>query len=326
MSRNDVRIDEVDLKILKILTDDCRTSYRSIGKALGISANTVRTRINILISNKIIEQFITLVNFSLFEYIGILTIILKVGKNNLNVVNNVANSMRDVGFVYQHIEIFDRIYVFSIAVVRKPHYGGDNINSMTKKLHKALGWEISVLDLYYGNQISLSSNKFLLRRIDFEILECLLSDPRITFLNIARTIGCSQKTVIRRIEKLKSSRVIIGYSIQYNPSKMKGYNYSSVVLHTRAGLASKVIEEINYSELNKYILRFPPFEFHDRVIVIFRIENIFDIESIVSRLSSIKGVIKTDTYQPLRIRWHEKWLMEIIRNKIHEYKSDSRRL
>ena len=306
----------MDLKILKILTYNCRTSYRSIGNALGISVNTARTRINNLISNKVIEQFITLVNFSLFGYFGVLTIILKVSTNDLNVINKVDNSMRDVGFVYQHIEIFDGIYVFSIAV-RRPQYGGDNINSMTNKLYKALGRNMSVLDLYYGNQISLTSNKFHLRRIDLEILECLLSDPRITFLNIAKTIGCSQRTIIRRIEKLKSNRVIIGYSIQYNPSNMKGYNYSSVVLHTRPGLASKVIEEISYSELNKYILRFPPFAFHERVITIFHIENVFDIESIVSRLRSIKGVIRTDTYQPIRIRWHEKWLKEIIRNKIH---------
>ena len=82
MSKVDVRIDRIDLQILKILTYDRRTSYRSIGKTLGISTNTARARIHKLILNKTIEQFTTLVNFSLFGYSDVITLIIKVDKNN----------------------------------------------------------------------------------------------------------------------------------------------------------------------------------------------------------------------------------------------------
>ena len=311
-----VRIDEVDLQILKILTHNCRTSYRSIGNTLGISVNTARTRINNLILNKAIEQFITLVNFSLFGYSGdVLTILLKVSKNRLNVIDKVAKSMRDLGPIYMHIEIFDGIHVFGIAV-KDAHINNNNVDSLRESLSKGLGKSISVLDFFFGKHTSLVSEKFHLRRIDLEIIECLLSDPRMTFLNIARTLGCSQKTIIRRIEKLKSSRVIMGFSLQYNPSKMKGYNYFSVVIHTRLSMATEVMKEINYSELNEYILRFPPFIYHDRVIIIFHIKNVFDIESIVSKIRSIKGVVKAEAYPPIRIKWHEEWLKKKIRNKI----------
>ena len=108
----------------------------------------------------------------------------------------------------------------------------------------------------------------------------------------------------------------MGFSLQYNPSKMKGYNYFSVVIHTRPSMATEVMKEINYSELNEYILRFPPFIYHDRIIIIFHIENVFDIESIVSKIRSIKGVVKAEAYQPIRIKWHEEWLKKKIRNKI----------
>ena len=116
MSKVDVRIDEVDLQILKILTQNSRTSYRNIGKTLGISVNTARTRINNLILNKAIEQFITLVNFSLFGYSEVLTILLKVSKNHHNVTDKVAKSIRHWGPIYMHIEIFDGVHVFGIAV------------------------------------------------------------------------------------------------------------------------------------------------------------------------------------------------------------------
>ena len=38
------------------------------------------------------------------------------------------------------------------------------------------------------------------------------------------------------------------------------------------------------------------------------IESIFDIESIVSKIRSIRGVVKADTYQPVKIEWHEDWI------------------
>jgi len=76
------------------------------------------------------------------------------------------------------------------------------------------------------------------------------------------------------------------------------------------------MKEINYSELNEYILRFPPFIYHDRVIIVFHIENIFDIESIIGKIRSIKGVLKAEAYQPIRIMWREGWLKKKIRNKI----------
>ena len=132
MSNADVRIDEVDLQILKILTLDCRTSYRSIGKTLGLSVNTVRTRINNLISNKVIEKFITIVNFSLFGYSGdVLTILLKASKNLGHVIDNVTNRMKDWGPIYMHIEIFDGVHVIGIAVKIAPanRYNFDSLKS-----------------------------------------------------------------------------------------------------------------------------------------------------------------------------------------------------
>jgi hypothetical protein len=104
---------------------------------------------------------------------------------------------------------------------------------------------------FFGKNTSLVSEKFHLRRIDLQIIECLFSDPRMTFLNIARTLGCSQKTIIRRIEKLISSRVF------------------SILLHTRSSMTMDVMKEVSYSELNDYILRFLPFVFHNRVFIVF---------------------------------------------------------
>jgi DNA-binding Lrp family transcriptional regulator len=211
----DVRIDGADLQILKILTHNCRTSYRCIGKTLGISANTARARIEMLILNNVIEQFTTLVNFSLIGYSNVPTILIKVNNNKNhphNIIDKVAKSMKDWGAIYMHIEALDGLHAFGIAIENR-HVNRKNIYSLRKNLSKALGKSICILDIFFGKHTSLVSEKFHLRRIDLEILGCLLSNPRMTFLNIAKTLGCSQKTVIRRFEKLESNHVITGFSL-----------------------------------------------------------------------------------------------------------------
>jgi DNA-binding Lrp family transcriptional regulator len=315
LARVDLRIDRVDLQILKILTNDCRTSHRTIGKTLGVSANTVRARINNLIRSKTIEQFFTIVNFSLFGYSNVFTILLKISNNRHNDIDKVVRTLRDWGPMYLHIEIFDGVHAFGIAV-KHAEIANNNINTLRGDLSKVEGNSISILDFFFGKPTSLVSEKFHLRRLDLKIIECLLLDPRITFRDIATTLRCSQKTVIRRIEKMKSSRVILGFSLQYNPSNMKGYNYFSVLLHILPNLGAEVIKEINNSELNEYILRFPPFSYHNRIIINFHIENIFDIESIINKIRSIKGVVKADAYQPVKIEWYEDWIKKMTKNMI----------
>jgi DNA-binding Lrp family transcriptional regulator len=318
LSEADKRIDGVDLQILKLLTLNSRTSYRSIGKTLGVSVNTVRSRINELILNKAIEHFVAQVNFSVFGYGQVLTILLKFNKYRPKGIENVVKSTSDLGPVYMHIEILDEVHVIGIAV-KGLLIDNDNIDPLRKNISKALGRGISVLDVFFGNIKSLVSEKFRMNQIDFEIIECLLLDPRMTFLNIARKIGCSQKTIIRRIEKMESSHVITGFSLQYNPSRMRGYNYFSVLLRTRSNMAAEVMKEISYSDLNKNILTLPPFMFPDRVIIIFHIQNAFDIESIISKIRSIKCVIRAEAYQPIRIKWHEDWLKKKIKDRINSF-------
>lgn len=145
----------MDLQILKILTNNCRTSYRNIGKALGISANTARTRINNLILRRAIEQFFTIVNFSLVGYNEVLTIILKVNKIRYNVIDKVDKITRGCGPIYMHIEIFDGVYVFGIAV-KNGYATNNNPDSLRKNFSKVFGKSISVIDVFFWQAYFIS--------------------------------------------------------------------------------------------------------------------------------------------------------------------------
>jgi len=50
-------MDKLDMKILNMLLDNCRESDRQIGKIIGISGGAVKSRIQKMIDNKVIQKF-----------------------------------------------------------------------------------------------------------------------------------------------------------------------------------------------------------------------------------------------------------------------------
>jgi DNA-binding Lrp family transcriptional regulator len=60
-------LDEVDSKILRCLTGDCRLSYRKIANYLNLSTSTVSKRINRMIDSGIILSFVPLLNSNLLN-------------------------------------------------------------------------------------------------------------------------------------------------------------------------------------------------------------------------------------------------------------------
>jgi hypothetical protein len=123
------------------------------------------------------------------------------------------------------------------------------VDSIRENLTNGLGTNISILNIFLGSHLSEISKKFRLLKIDLRIMKCLLEDPRMKYLDIARIVSCSQRTVIRRIEKLQRNHVILNFSIIHNPSKMKGYNYFSVIMKTDTNQSKNVMKQILYSEI-----------------------------------------------------------------------------
>ena len=59
-----LKIDEVDQKLLKILEQDSRISYRELGQKLGMEESTARKRVVRLVDKGVIERFTIDVNES----------------------------------------------------------------------------------------------------------------------------------------------------------------------------------------------------------------------------------------------------------------------
>jgi DNA-binding Lrp family transcriptional regulator len=46
-------LDETDLKIISILSKDCRASFMSIGAAVGMTSKSVKARVDAMIDRKV---------------------------------------------------------------------------------------------------------------------------------------------------------------------------------------------------------------------------------------------------------------------------------
>jgi DNA-binding Lrp family transcriptional regulator len=56
------RLDEIDRKILKLLFQDARTSYKKIGESVGLSEGAVRKRVKRLVDQGVIKRFTVVVD------------------------------------------------------------------------------------------------------------------------------------------------------------------------------------------------------------------------------------------------------------------------
>ncbi|MGB9936572.1 MAG: Lrp/AsnC family transcriptional regulator [Methanobacterium sp.] len=68
MIEEEIKIDETDKKILNLLSEDGRMSYRKISRELDISVGTVHNRVEKFISAGIIKKFIPQIDYSKLGY------------------------------------------------------------------------------------------------------------------------------------------------------------------------------------------------------------------------------------------------------------------
>ena len=62
------RLDDTDLRIIRLLARDSRAPYKDIASAVGISSNAAKERINKMVSNGAIERFAVRINPVIFGY------------------------------------------------------------------------------------------------------------------------------------------------------------------------------------------------------------------------------------------------------------------
>lgn len=104
-------VDDLDVKIIRVLRENSRESYRDIANKLGVAEGTVYNRVNKLRDEGVIRRFMVDVDFSKLGYDLTVLIGIIVGGGHLPEIEKRISKDRNVSAVYDVTGDYDAIVV-----------------------------------------------------------------------------------------------------------------------------------------------------------------------------------------------------------------------
>jgi DNA-binding Lrp family transcriptional regulator len=296
------RMDMTDIQILRILADNCRLSFRSIGEKLGITTNTVKRRVNNLVNNNVISKFMANVSP---VYLGYSVVILLTIRLNKETHKKLEKKLADFGQVYFHVQGAGGLAVFGLAT-KKQNSQYTEVKQRRPPIVQKIEEAIKPAQVYNAFCSSKLSTSIVLKDIDLQMIKYLVSKPRATALSVASDLAVSQKTVIRRLERMRKYKVL-EFGIVYNPEAMKGFIYFGMLIQVGHLYHKGIVQQL-YTDLEDHFLRHAQLIHGDMIVLNLFAENIFQIEEMLQQVESYKGVIKAEIFLSLRIQWNHEWI------------------
>ena len=277
------RLDNIDLQIIRLLARDSRTPYRNIASTVGITPSAAKERINKMVSNGVIQNFIVLINPVIFGYEKLCILIVK----------NIDKMIKEQ-------DIFKKVSLLGDIFGISKHLEGDAILILYVRnlAQNKVGILIELLKPVTLEALFATYRPVTMKILssDLEIMKCLLSDSRMLSNDIAKKTSLSPKTVARRLEKMRENH-ILEFSIVQNVSSMRltGYIEFAVLIDVKISSHQNIVERIQY-ELQEYLLHLPDWYQREVIFAVFFCANISTVNLILRRLESYDGVTKVESY------------------------------
>jgi DNA-binding Lrp family transcriptional regulator len=291
------------MKILNSLSRNCRMSYSGLGNEIGLTAKSVKARVEKMQSSGVIDSFIIKVNPLVLGYSKFCLLIVRNSKADQK---HIERSLSLLG------DIFERIY------------GLGNISIFLLAIKKEAEEKLELLVDVIGQDLMIQNQTIAFPRVreqptytDFKIMKCLVADPRIEISDIAEKISMSTKTVSRRLEKMIQNHVL-DFTVHGDPTAMRGYLVSVVSANIEKGSYGKVLEK-SYADLKDSFFFYsysPALTQQDVIYWVFCSEDVFALDSVTRRIESYPGVKKVDVFIPISIEYHKEVIIKGIERKL----------
>ena len=287
-----VKMDKLDMKILNMLLDNCRESDRQIGKIIGISGGAVKSRIQKMIDNKVIQKFTLKIEPPILGYN--LFYVVVTGENK----DDILKQVKLIGDPFLVVPCVGGITVCGIVV-------RENVEQKIE-LTKNLMRDVRVLSIFNAENPGISSD---LTRTDLEIIEQLLQNPRAKIDEIARTTNFSTKTITRSIEKLQNDDAIL-FSLLYDPEKLSGYVPYAILVWVENDF-KKTLKTLEKKFSNSFLQK--PFIAKNQIVLFMYSDNIFKLDELTQNVRDVDGVKFADLFIPKEINLPTKWISDSIK-------------
>jgi DNA-binding Lrp family transcriptional regulator len=299
-------LDKLDLRIISLLSENSRISYRKISSIVDLTPNAVKIRVNKMISSGIIKEFVVRVNPSLFGY----------EKEFSLTIRNISRKLKEDAII-DKLKLFGEILVFAkqlggscICILAVKEESEEKIRMIDDLLKPAI-----IEKTLFANY-SVPSTK--IHTSDLKIIKCLLSNPRMQIEIISRETYLSTKTVTRWFEKIKENNMA-QFTIMRDMSSLQliGYIEFALIINVNKHLYQSVLETI-YHEMAEYILFIPNVYSNNIIFAVLFCSNIPVLDLIVTRLQTYKGVEKIELFITTKLSFYQDWLKKEIDKRIQQ--------
>lgn len=296
-------LDNKDLKILNLLARNGRLSYRNVARTVGMTTKSVKSRVDKMVSEKVIERFIVLINPSILGYKTICNFVVRKDLLNQELMERIGL----VGDIHYQFGVMGGVEGF-IMMVREG--SEEKIELLLKSLQPA----ILAMTIQNCNYQRMSDK---LTVTDYHIIKQLVYNPRMEISEIGRAISTSPKTVRRRLEKMHERNHMLEFTMLPNPNAMKGQIVFFLSVKVERAMYNDILEKI-FSRLHNHIIL--SLMTHDQekeaIGLNLATEDVFKIESIRSQIQSLKGVKEANVFLPIKIQYNEDVIMKSIEKQI----------
>ncbi len=257
------KLSELDYRILKILLQDGRASYDWIAEECGQSKNKIWKRCRAMEENGIIKGATVQIDFGHFGYVALATMLISVEAQWLAQAMEEAKKMGEVRAYRQYNSVYNIRAVATLWNLNEL----DHIKQLIRRHLPTLGIKTYIWagvrnmpeNMNLAGVITKSNQQpeephlaniihreIKVDTVDRRIVEKLSANGRASFSSIAKELGLSTDTVVKRVQKLMKSGVM-KTSIQIDP-KALGYNFIldfNIAFTTSYGLTENVFDALS---------------------------------------------------------------------------------
>ncbi len=285
------QMDKLDIQILSHLLNNCRKPDRQIGSEIGISGVAVKSRIQKMIENNIIEKFALKIEPPVLGFSVLYFVV--TGKE----IDDIIQKIRLVGEPFFVVPCVGGITVCCIVVKENP--------TQKVELAQNLLRDIRVLSIFEAKNPEIRSD---LTKTDIEIIDILLKDPRLKIEKIAEKSGFSTKTIARSLEKLQNDEAI-QFTLIYNPKKMGEFIPFAILVGVKGDI-KKTLAKLDKTFSGSFLQK--PFVHMNQIVLFMYTDNIYKMDDLSAKVPRMEEIISVDLFIPKKITFQNKWVQDAI--------------
>ena len=237
-------MDAIDRKLLWELHDNCRTSYETLSRVLGISANAVKKRVAKLIDTGIIYNYTIMLSLDMLNSEVLYGLIYTDGEEQAQDFINQVGANPMIHVVGSIASLTGGAYIISAQYIGSQ--GLAELGRFIRGLNHVSEVELFPLLIPQDHAdleafpIRSPRTEREFTKTELKVLQCLLEDAKMSISDIANRTGLTARRVGRTIQQLMDRGVM--FSVRWN---LSAGGLDTVIIRIRVDEQQMPISEVS---------------------------------------------------------------------------------